>query len=698
MPSEQRHTFCRLCEVMCGLTVTVSDGAIEKVRADSGHPVSAGFACNKGLLSLEVHRDPDRLDVPVSRDGQGFSELSWSDATTRIAERLGEVIDRHGPGAVALYLGNPNAFNPLAGPAAAMFLLSLGGDKIFSAATQDCSNKFTVSEILYGSTDLHPVADLATTDHLLLLGTNPRISKSSFISQPDPIRAVREVVERGGTVTFVNPLAIEADIGETVQVRPDTDAFLLAAMLHHIERTAGFDLDRYGDRVHNTAPLRRWLADYSPERVAPVAGVGATVIQRLAEDFAAARTAAVHASTGVNMGRNGALAYYLVQMLSLVTGNLDRPGGNVAAQRAVAPMGATLPPGPESFEDTPWGPVRRSKGSLPAALLPDWIRHEKEPIRALISVAGNPVLSLAGGSKVGDALGELDLLVAIDLYRNATAELADFVLPATDWYERADLNAFTQGIQTRPHVQVTEAVVEPKGERRHETEIFAMLAEAMGGEPLLEPGLPGLAAVYDAELGAHGLSVARLAARDRGVAVLDPGEPGDFMTERLMTPERRIDCSPALLVDAMASCDAAFEDMRGESPGQLRLITRRTRNTLNSAMANIAVLKGRGASENPIWMNPDDAAARGLAEGDNALLSSGAGSVSARVRLDPALRDGVVAMTHGFGFAANPGMPTAQAHPGVNVNELSAVGPGSFDPLSGMSQLTGIPVEVHAAG
>lgn len=690
-----RHTFCRLCEVMCGLEVTVAGGEVTKVRADGGHPVSRGFACNKGLLTLDIHRDPDRLDHPLVRTADGWRVTSWPDAVDEVADRLRSVVDRHGPESVAIYLGNPNAFNCMAGPAAVMFLLSLGSTRVFSAATQDCANKFTVSEILYGSPTIHPVADLAHTDHLLVIGSNPRISKSSFLSVPDPVAAMRAVVERGGTVTFVNPLRIEPDLGPTVQIRPDTDPYLLAAMLQHIDRTVGFRTDRYGDAVRGLDELRRWVSPYTPKRVAPVVGVDAEVVEGLAEAFAGAPTASVHASTGINMGRQGTLAYFLVQMLSLVTGNLDRRGGNVVPARAVGPRPAELPPGPESIEETPWGPIRRSAASLPGALLPEYVRHPDVPVRALISIAGNPALSFAGGSAVAEALGELDLLVSIDLYRNATGELAHVNLPAADWFERPDLNVFTQGVQAVPHVQYTEAIVQPRAERRTEAEIFALLSEAMGLPATFGSGAGAIAMLNDGELAVHGLSVAELAGRDRGLALIDGDPTGTFLTDRLHTVDGRLDCAPELMGLAFERGAALFDEMVAEPEGRLRLITRRTRNTLNSAFANIERLKARGAATNPLWMHPEDADERGLAAGDVARVHNHVGSIDAPVALDPNLRTGVVAMTHGFGPAATPGMRVAQAHPGVNVNELAPSGPGSFDPLSGMAHLTGIPVEVE---
>ncbi len=706
---ETKHTFCRLCEVMCGLEVTVTDDEITKVRPDRGHPVSQGFACNKGLLTLDIHRDPDRLDHPMRRtsgiDGAEPSEgpadwaqITWPDAIAEIRDRLQAVVDEHGPESVAVYLGNPNAFNCLAGPAAALFALSLGSTKVFSAATQDCANKFTVSDILYGSPNIHPVADLGHTDHLLLIGSNPRISKSSFLSVPDPIASLKDIVARGGTVTFVNPLRIEPDIGATVQIRPDTDPYLLAAMLHHIDRTVGFDLGTADGHARNLDTLRTWVAGYPPERVAPVVGLDAATIEQLATDFARASTASVHVSTGVNMGRQGALAYFLVQMLSLVTGNLDRRGGNISPDRAIAARPSDGGPGPDSFEDSPWGPVRRSMGSLPAALLPNWIDHPDTPIRALISVAGNPALSFGDASATGAALAHLDLLVCVDLYRNATAELAHVVLPAADWFERPDLNTFTQGVQLTPHVQLTDPMVEPRHERKTEAEIFELLGDAMGVGGQFGTGRDAIGAFTDGDLAAKGLSVAALATRDRGLAVLHGDTVGTFVSEQLLTHDGVIDCAPEIFAASVQRAASLFRELEDEPPHQLRLITRRTRNTLNSALANVGKLKGRGADTNPLWMHPEDAAARGLAEGDHAEVHNDRGALRAAVAMDANLRPGVVAMTHGFGFAANTGMPVAHAHPGVNVNLLSASGPGTFDPLSGMTHLTGIRVQVDAVG
>lgn len=687
-----RSTYCRLCEVGCGLVADVEDGRLVRLRPDKDHPVSAGFACNKGLLSLDVHHDPARVSVPRRRTAEGtFVDETWDEALDDIAARLAAIVAEHGPSSVALYLGNPTAFNATAGPAAGLFLLQVGSDRIFTASSQDCGNKFAVGELLWGSAQTHLVADLDRTDHVLLLGTNPRISKGSFLVTPDPVARLAEVEARGGTVRFVDPRRGEPKVGETVQIRPDTDVYLLAAMLHEIDRTVGFDADGAA-RVAELDALRAFVAQFPAERVAPVVGIDAARIATMAAEFAGAPSASVHVSTGVNMGRHGALAYWLTIMLSLLTGNLDRPGGNVAAARATAPAPMSHPTGPDGFVDTPWGSFRPNAGGLPGALLGSMIREGDPPIRALISVAGNPALSIGGGDDLAAALASLDLLVTVDLYRNATGELADHVLPALDWYERQDLNTFVQGTQVTPYVQWTAPVVEPAGERRSEQRIFAELAERMGHPPVFGPDGDVLSMLYDGTLAEHGLSMAALRESADGVALLAPTEPGGFLDRT--TPDGTLEGSPAMLEPARRRAVALFDELAAEPDDQLKLITRRTSHTINSALQNVERLKKGAGADNPLWLSPADADRLGIADGSRVRVWNRFGAIEADARLDDTLRPGVVAMTHGFGNAGTSGQPVARAHPGVNVNALSPVGPGTFDPVSTMSHLTGIAVEV----
>ena len=697
MPDPTRKkTFCRLCEVNCGLEATLDAGGhITALRPDREHPVTKGFACHKGLLALDVHRDPDRLDAPMRRTSNGFEAAPWDDAVDDIANRLRAVLDVHGPRGVAIYMGNPCAFNALGAVATGMFAATLGVENLFNAGTQDCANKFAVGEILYGSAEIHPISDIDRANFLLLVGTNPRISKMSFLSTPDPIEALRAARKRGATVRFVNPLALDdvSDIGDTLQIRPDTDAYLLAAMLCEIERTSGFD-EMATDGTRNLDRVRSFARAYPPERVADVVGIPSSEIIRLARDYADAPRAAIHISTGVNMGRQGALAYWLVQMLAFVTSNLDRAGGNVFQARAVPPL---LAGGPTAQRTTKWGDYRPPRGAPPGSLLADMILDDTAPIRALFVVAGNPLLSIAGGDRLRTAFADLELLVSIDFYRNATGELAHWALPSADWFEREDLNFFVQGVQRKPYLQWTDAVVEQQDEHREDWWILSRVQQALGLPSLFDiPGGDVMKALWDGRLAETGLSVDAVRTSPGGVIVLPTEEPGGFLERNAANRGcDAFDACPDALLETLERAEPLLDRLENEASRQLKLITRRTHHMLNSTLQNLKGLKtDRGARTNPLYMHPEDADERGLGAGDFVIVRNDYGEVIAELAIDARLRVGVVAMSHGFGNERTPGMPVAHAYPGVNVNALSPSGAGSFDPVSAMSHLTGIAVEV----
>jgi anaerobic selenocysteine-containing dehydrogenase len=506
---------------------------------------------------------------------------------------------------------------------------------------------------------------------------------------PDPIGRLGAIEKRGGTVRFIDPRRIEPNVGEIVQVKPDTDVYLLAAMLHEIDVRRGFDVGGSA-RVTSLDSLCEFLELFPAERVAPVVGIDADQIVQLALEFADAPTASVHMSTGVNMGRQGALAYWLMHLLSLLTGNFDRVGGNIPSARGTDPAPGTIDPGPESFVDSPWGPYRRTVSSHPGALLIDMIRDGA--VRALFVAAGNPALTMGGGPELAEALGSLDLLVTVDMYRNATGELADWVLPATDWFEREDLNTFVQGTQLTPYVQWAGPIVEPIGERRTERRIFTDIAEAAGAPVMFGNDVDMLAIINDAALDRHGLSMAALREHPDGIAVLEQVAPGGFLDA--MRPGGMFDGDPAMMTTAKERAIELFDELEAEPAGTLKLITRRTAHTINSALQNVEKLKAKGAADNPLYMATADAIRLSFVDGSAVRVSNRWGSVESTIRIDDTLREGVVAMTHGFGNADTTGMPAARRNPGVNVNALAPTGPGTFDPVSTMSQLTGIPVEV----
>jgi anaerobic selenocysteine-containing dehydrogenase len=686
------RTFCRVCEPACGLVATVRNDQLEKLQPDRAHAVTRGFACNKGLAGVEIHRDPDRLNFPLRRGESGTERVSWDAAIDGIGSALRELIAKHGPSSVAMYIGNPTAFNTLAGPAMGAFGAQLGSKRTFSSGTQDCANKFAGSEAVFGSSTIHPIPDLAHTDFLLVFGANPRVSHGSFISIADPMKALKDARKRGAKLYFVNPREIEsAEPGESVLIRPDTDLYFMAALLHELDRTGG--LDRESLRAHgaHVDELLAFVARYPAERAARVTGVPAETVRRLAREMAAAKGASVHMSTGVNMGRQGTLAYWLLHMLSFATGNLDRRGGNILSVGFYPAAKAGRREFDKSFADTEWGRLR--KGSLPGNLLADAILAEHSPVRALIVVAGNPLLSIGGESRMREALAKLDLLVCIDLYKNATGEYAHWLLPSTDMFERADVNITGLGLQHEPWIQFTDAVVEPRGERREEWWIFARLAQSLGFKSPLDAGpTPDLWGRIDHMLHARGHSFDEL--RGGEPLVFEPLTPGKFFAEQLQTQDGKVDCCPPAFAEALTRAERIFAELEREGLGRLKLITRRDPFMHNSWYANVPAMKRGDRDRNRLYVHPDDARARGLADGAKARIWNEHGELALEVTHDPGLMRGVVALTHGWGNRGSTGMSLAARTPGVNANALLPIGAGSFEPLSSQAFMTGIPVEV----
>ncbi len=707
MTTTKTHTFCRVCEPACGLIAEVEDGELTRLSPDREHPVTRGFACNKGIAGVEIHRDPDRLGFPMARGDDGaYQRISWAEAIDEIAAKTRSIRDAHGPDAIGYYTGNPTAFNTLCGPHMAAFFRGLGARRGFNSGTQDCANKFAGGQAVFGSSTIHPIPDIARTDMLLVLGCNPRVSHWSFMSIADPIGELKEARRRGAKVYFVNPRRIESvdsGGGEALLIRPDTDIYFLAALIHEIDRAGRFDNEAVSRDGAHVDELRRFVARYPAERVEKVTGIEADTIRRVAHEFADAERASVHMSTGVNMGRQGTLCYWLVQMLSFVTGNFDRAGGNVVPvgfyERAKAGRGDFA----AGLIDEEFGPVRR--GDLPGNLLSHYILDADNPIRALFVTAGNPVLSIGGESRLREAMETLELLVVVDLYRNATGEYAHYLLPSTDQFERQDINITGLGVQHQPWVQFTERVVEPRDERKEEWWIYGRLAKALGYRSVFDavdgtdsdPGEEILWSRIDHMMASRGVSLEQVRAKPHGHVYEEPLARGDFFEGRIQTEDRKIDCCPPAFADAIERCETIFTQTQAEGAGRLKLISRREHNMHNSWYANLESMKRAGRDRNYLYMHPDDMADRQLAEDAPVLMSNEYGRIAVAVKSDAGLMRGVVALAHGWGNKQTSGMRYAQSTPGANPNALLPIGPDSYDTLSNQAFMTGIAVEVERA-
>jgi len=699
-------TYCRICEPQCALIAEVDEEKEQVIRLqpDKSHPVHKGFACHKGLNFVELHNDPDRNNYPMARTASKtsadpeFEQISWDDAANQIAQRITQLTQTHGADALGMYVGNPSAFNSTGREASRSFARGIGVKYAFGSGTQDCSNKFAASEAVFGTVNLHPIPDYAHTRYLLSIGSNPKISHASFVHMTNPMAALRDIVSRGGVVKHINPRRIESATpatGDVLQIKPDTDVYFLAALIHEIHAAGLVDLAQLEKQSDHADELWDFVAPYSADTTASVVGVKASEIRKIALDFARADGASVHMSTGANMGRQGTFAYWLVQMLSLITGNLGARGGNIYSPGYFPAATVGKPKTDDPFFETEFGELRRIAGSLPGNLLVEHI--ESGLIKGLICMSGNPILSMGGENRLKAALAKLELLVVIDIYSNATAAFADYVLPATDWLERSDVNSLSLGFQPEPYVQYTDAVVTPRYERRSEWWIFARLMQSLGLPSLLDQDNANPMAKIDRQLENSDLGLAQLQSQPSNTVVLPLPSPDLLFEIGVQRPDAKVDCFPKLIERGVATCSSIFNELQSEQDDVLKLITLRTNYMVNSWMHNLTALKRDIALDNPLHMHPTDTKRLNLEDGAEVRVASAHGDIIATIVADNDLRPGVVAMTHGWGHAGNKRLSIASNHPGTNVNAILPTGPGSYDPLSNMSFMTGIPVTVAHA-
>lgn len=705
MTIETRTGVCNLCEAICGLVLTVDTdaGRVTGIRGNPADPLSRGHICPKGVSLADIHADPDRLRRPVRRVGTGaeavWEEMEWDDALDLVAERLAATLAEHGDNAVGVYLGNPNAHSLGFSTHGPGFVRALRTRNRFSASTVDQMPHQVVARLLFGHQFLIPVPDLDRTDLFVVVGANPMASNGSLMTVPDFPARVRELHDRGGRMVVVDPRRSETArvADEHHFVRPGTDAAFLLAMLHVVLDEGLARTPSYVDGLESLADL---VAPFTPEAAAAVCGIDAEAIRSLARELATTERAVVYGRIGVSTHEFGTLCQWAIACLNLVTGHLDVPGGAMFPEPAVDTVGrGVVGRGSQGRWTSRVRGAEEVAGELPAVIMTEEITTPGEGrIRAMVTVAGNPVLSTPSGDRLAEALDTLDFMAAIDIYLNETTRHADVVLPPTTLLERDHYDLVFHGFAVRNTARWTPAVF-PRGEdQRHDWEIAHELARRVSerlGTPLSPEADAALAAsprdLVALLLDSGGrTTMADLEAHPEGVD-LGPLQP--TLPERLQTTDKRIDLVPAAIV---ADLPRLLASMAATAPADgLVLIGRRHQRDCNSWMHNTDRLT-RGRPRHHLLMHPDDLAERDLVDGGRVRVTSRVGSVEIEVSADADMMRGVVSLPHGFGHAL-PGVRLRHAAgvPGVSVNDLTD--PERVDPLSGNAALTGLPVEIVAA-
>lgn len=734
--------ICPFCEATCGLTLEVDHTALRVVaaRGDREDVFSAGFICPKGASFGELDGDPDRLTRPlIRRDGE-LVEVGWDEAFAAVAAGLGAVLAEHGGSSVAVYAGNPNAHTIAGALYVPLIIRGLGTRQVYSASTLDQMPKHVALGLMFGNPMAFTVPDLDRAEHLVVIGANPLVSNGSLATAADFGGKLKALKKRGGRLTVIDPARTRtAELADRhVAPRPGTDAALLFAMVHTLFDEDLVDLAHLADLVDGIDQLHALAREFAPEHVADHCGVAAEEIRAVAREIAAAPVAAVYGRMGTSTVEFGTVGSWLVDVLNVLTGNLDRPGGVMFPQSAVGP--APRPPRPgRGFLVGRWH--SRVSGfpevlsELPVTALSEELETPGEgQVKAVITVAGNPVLSAPDGARLSRALAGVDFMLSVDPYLNETTRHADVILPPPPPSRSAHYDIALANAAVRNNARYSPPVL-PLGEGQpDEPTILSRLALTIAGlgpdadpalvdeqviaatlgkevaDPtspvagrsvdeltaMLPPG-PGYERRLDMMLrlgpygdgfGANpdGLTLQALKDAPHGV---DLGPLRPRLTEVLRTPTGRVDLAPALLV---ADAQRLRASVSSDPVDGYVLIGRRHLRSNNSWMHNLPALSG-GTNRCTLQIHPDDADELGLV--DEARVKGPGGELVVAVELTDRIRRGVVSLPHGWGHdLGGTAQSVATGQPGVNVNQLND---GlTVDPLSGTAVLNGIPVHIAA--
>jgi anaerobic selenocysteine-containing dehydrogenase len=727
------HRICPFCEACCGLEITVSEGRVKRIRGHAADVFSRGYLCSKGVALKDLHEDPDRLRKPlIKRDGR-FVEATWDEAFAEIDRRLPPIIAKHGADAVALTLGNPVVHKAALLLYAPRLGRALGSKNVFSASTLDQMPKHLSSGLMFGDFLSIPVPDIERTDFLLMLGANPMVSNGSLWTVPNFRDKAKALRARGGRLVVIDPRRTETAkvADEHIFIRPGGDVFLLLGMVHTLFAEKLVRLGRLADHIAGAEALERAVAGFAPEKAAARCGISAETIQGLARSMATAKRAVVYGRVGICTQEYGTLCSWLVDVLNILTGHFDEPGG------AMFPKAAALQSNTMGKAGTGKGIVtgrRKSRvsgapevlGEFPMSCLAEEIQTPGEgQVKALITVSSNPALSSPNGERLSAAMDQLDFMVSVDVYLNETSRHADVILPGTSPLEDSHYDVAFAQLSYRNHARYSHPIFPRAADHPEEWQVLLQLIGIIQGkgaaadirqiddellmddlrratgpyaeqiskavshrhgvERLLDVGLR--AGPYGDQFGMKpgGLNLDKVQASESGIdlGALEPRVP-----EVLRTPSAKIELAPPMLIDDLKRPAA---DLERPVP-DLVIVGRRQLHGNNSWMHNLPVL-AKGAARCIAMVSPADAARLSLEDGGRVRIAHDRRAIEAEVEITDEMMPGVVSLPHGWGHdQAGAQLEVAAANPGANLNAL--MDENRRDPLSGNAVLSGVEVQM----
>lgn len=690
---------CHLCEAVCGVDIHLQDNQIVAIKGDKDDPLSQGHICPKAVALQDIHNDPERLRGPVKRNGKEWQEISWDEAFDLVVSKVAGTIAEHGANAVGVYAGNPSVHNYGSLTHPSQFLGLIRTQNRFSATSVDQLPHQLMAYWLYGHQLMVPIPDIDRCDYFLMLGANPMASNGSIMTVPNFPKRLKALQQRGGKLLVVDPRRTETAerADEHLFVRPGTDAAFLAAIVHVIFRDSLAKPGRAAEFTDQLDQLPALFESFTPESVESITGISAATTERIAKQFCAAERAVCYGRMGCSTQEFGTLCQWLTQIINILTGNLDEPGGMMLTSPAVDMIGGSNgggfgKPGHFNQHQSRVSGLPEFGGELPASCMAEEITTPGEgQIKLMITSAGNPVLSTPSGHNLATALEQLDFMLSIDLYINETTQYADVILPPTSPLEHDHYDLIFHHFAVRNTSKYSAPVFDKPEGSFHDWEIFTQLGERLGKllDKKPKPSMPPDQMIeLGLQIGQYDLNLDMLKEKPEGI---DLGPLQSCMPERLFTENKRINCLPEPMPVELQRLSNKLLD----TEDSLLMIGRRHVRNNNSWMHQYHRLI-KGANRCTLLINPDDAKRQGVADGDMVTLENDAGSITLPIELSDTMMPGVVCMPHGFGHNAENGrVSTASDNAGVSMNDV--IPANAYDPLSGNAAVNGVPISLSRA-
>ena len=692
------YRTCNLCEAMCGLEITYKEKKVISIVGDKKDPLSKGFICPKSLALKDLYEDPDRLKTPIKRTENGWQEISWTEAFDEVEIQIKKIQEKYGNNAVATYQGNPNVHNVGSMLYGGPFLKSLKTKQKYSATSADQLPHHIASLKMFGHQMLIPIPDIERTDYLLILGANPGASNGSLLTAPGFPKKIKSIQKRGGKVINIDPRFTETSkiSSQHLYINPGKDALFLLSLLHVIFDQGIEDKTHLSNYLKGLEEIKEIVKEYSPKKTALLIGIDSLEIQKIAKDFMNSKTAVCYGRMGVSTQEYGGICQWLINVLNIVTNNMDKVGGAMFTKPAIDLVYMTGIQGKVGNFDRYRSRVHNLpeySGELPVATLADEILTEGEgQIKMFICTAGNPVLSAPNGKKLEKALEKLDFMVSIDIYLNETSKYANIILPTTNGLETLHYDLVFHQLAIRNTAKLSEVLFEKDENQKHDWQILNELTERITEKKnSLTPEMMLDNMFQYSPYKEANLSVNKLKENPNGI---DLGSLQPLLIKRIFTVDKKINVSPKIFIDDLKRLNKElYKDTKEEETKYpFALIGRRHLRNNNSWMHNSKLLM-KGKNRCTVLMSSKDANNLSITDHQKIKIISNVGSIELPVEISDEMKEGVLSIPHGFGHNRNgTKIKLAEENAGESINDLTD--DNKIDKLTGNANFSGTRVKV----